>query len=174
MQSRDHRTFLVHALNPEGDHDIVGKINVTDVVRSRFESAAMGYEAYDPYAGRGLFAEGLRLVLNLVFAPETAGGMDLHRVAAAVQPGNQSSAGLLRSLGFQREGFSPRMLWQPGEDGNLAWQDHVSFVVRRKDWPGPGDGPRGPVLLGAGPGIGAPAWVWADGGRRHRPGRGAR
>jgi ribosomal-protein-alanine N-acetyltransferase len=135
LQSRDRRTFLIHALNSECDHDIVGKVNVTDVVRGRFESAAMGYDAYDPYAGRGLFAEGLRLVLSLVFTPETDGGMGLHRVAAAVQPDNVRSAGLLRSLGFQREGFSPRMLWLPGPDGDHGWQDHVSYVVRRDEWP---------------------------------------
>jgi RimJ/RimL family protein N-acetyltransferase/predicted kinase len=135
VQSRDHRTFLIHALKTEGDHDIVGKINVTDVVRGRFESAAMGYDAYDPYAGRGLFAEGLRLVLDLAFAQGTAGGMGLHRVAAAVQPGNVRSAGLLRSLGFQREGFSPGMLWLPGADGKDGWQDHVSYAVRRDEWP---------------------------------------
>ena len=134
VQSRDHRTFLIHARGLEGDHDIVGKISA-DVVRGRFESAAMGYDAYDPYAGRGLFAEGLRLVLDLAFAQETAGGMGLHRVTAAVQPGNLPSAGLLRSLGFQREGFSPRMLWLPGADGNHAWQDHVSYVVRADEWP---------------------------------------
>jgi ribosomal-protein-alanine N-acetyltransferase len=135
VQSRDHRTFLIHALHPEGDHDVVGRINVTNVVRGRFESAAMGYDAYDPYAGRGLFAEGLRLVLDLAFAQEASGGMGLHRVAAAVQPGNLRSAGLLRSLGFQREGFSPRMLWLPGVDGHDAWQDHVSYVVLRDEWP---------------------------------------
>jgi len=135
VQSRDRRTFIIHSLDPEGDHDIVGKVNVTDVVRGRFESAAMGYDAYDPYAGRGLFAEGLRLVLDLAFARETAGGMGLHRVAAAVQPGNLRSAGLLRSLGFQREGFSPRMLWLPGADGNHAWLDHVSYTVRAEEWP---------------------------------------
>jgi ribosomal-protein-alanine N-acetyltransferase len=137
LQSRDRRTFLIHALNPEGEDDIVGKINFSDVVRGRFESAAMGYDAYDPYAGRGLFAEGLALVLNLVFTQESAGGMGLHRVAAAVQPGNVRSAGLLRSLGFQREGFSPRMLWLPGADGDEAWQDHVSYVVMRDEWPAP-------------------------------------
>jgi RimJ/RimL family protein N-acetyltransferase/predicted kinase len=134
-QSRDHRTFLIHARTPEGDHDIVGKINVSDVMRGRFESAAVGYDAYDPYAGRGLFGEGLRLVLDLAFTPEAAGGMGLHRVAAAVQPGNVRSAGLLRSLGFQREGFSPRMLWLPGSDDNHAWQDHWSYVVLRDEWP---------------------------------------
>ena len=97
----------------------MGKVNVSDVMRGRFESAAMGYNAYDPYAGRGLFAEGLRLVLNLAFTPETAGGVGLHRVVAAVQLGNLRSAGLLRSLGFQREGFSPPHAlaagpgWQP-------------------------------------------------------------
>jgi ribosomal-protein-alanine N-acetyltransferase len=161
VQSRDHRTFLIHALNPEGDHDIVGKVNVTDVVRGRFESAAIGYDAYDPYVGRGLFAEGLRLVLNLVFAPETSGGLGLHRVAAAVQPSNLTSAGLLRSLGFQREGFSPRMLWLPGADGSLAWQDHVSYVVRREDWPtesyATAPGPKVVVLVNGAPGSGTSA-----------------
>jgi len=143
-QSRDHRTFLVHALQPEGDHGIVGKINVTNVVRGRLESAAIGYDAYDPYAGRGLFAEGIRLVLDLAFRQENAGGMGLHRIEAAVQPGNVRSAGLLRSLGFRREGFSPRMLWLPGADGNHAWQDHVSYVVLRDEWPSlPYPPPRG-------------------------------
>jgi ribosomal-protein-alanine N-acetyltransferase len=154
-QSRDRRTFLVHSLDPEGDHDIVGKINVTDVVRGRFQSAAMGYDAYDPYSGRGLFAEGLRLVVSLAFAPESAGGMGLHRVAAAVQPGNQASAGLLRSLGFQREGFSPRMLWLPGEDGSPGWRDHVTYAVRAENWPAEpyatARGPRAVVLVNAAP-----------------------
>lgn len=57
LQSRDRRTFLIHVLTPECDHDIVGKVNVSDVVRGRFESAAMGYDAYDPTArGRRVVA----------------------------------------------------------------------------------------------------------------------
>jgi ribosomal-protein-alanine N-acetyltransferase len=135
LQSRNRRTFLIHALTPQGDHDIVGKVNIVDAVRGRFESAAMGYDAYDPYAGLGLFAEGLRLVVDLAFRCEPKGGMGLHRVQATVQPGNVRSAGLLRSLGFQREGFSPRMLWLPGADGKNAWKDQDSYAMLRDEWP---------------------------------------
>ncbi len=135
LQCRDYRTFLIHALAPRGEHDIVGKVSVVNAVRGRFESAAMGYDAYDPYAGRGLFAEGLRLVVGLAFIPEAAGGMGLHRVAATVQPGNVRSAGLLRSLGFRREGSSPRMLWLPDATGGNAWRDHDSYVMLRDEWP---------------------------------------
>ena len=139
----------------------MGKVNVSDAVRGRFESAAVGYDAYDPYSGRGLFAEGLRLLLDLLFAPEDAGGMGLHRVQAAVQPGNVRSAGLLRSLGFQREGFSPRMLWLPGADGNQGWQDHDSYVVMADEWPAqPYPKPRGRAvvaLVNGAPGSGAGA-----------------
>jgi len=133
-QSRDHRTFVLHARAPEGGHDLVGKVNVTNVTRGRFLSASMGYDAYDPYVGRGLFAEGLRLVVGLVLAAEP-GGMGLHRLEANVQPGNTVSAGLLRSLGFQHEGSFPRMLWLPDASGRERWRDHDSYVMTAEDWP---------------------------------------
>jgi [ribosomal protein S5]-alanine N-acetyltransferase len=133
-QSRDHRTFVVHARVPEGAHDLVGKVNVTNVTRGRSLSASMGYDAYDPYAGRGLFAEGLRLVVGLVLVPEP-GGMGLHRLEANVQPGNTVSAGLLRSLGFQHQGSFPRMLWLPDASGRERWRDHDSYVMTAEDWP---------------------------------------
>ena len=159
LQARDRRTFLIHALSVQGDHDIVGKVNVSDVVRGRFQSAAMGYDAYDPYAGHGLFADGLRLVLNLLFTPGEAGGLGLHRVAAAVQPGNVRSAGLLRSLGFRREGFSPSMLWLPGADGRNAWQGHDSYVMLADQWPAApypaSGGPEVVVLVNGLPGSGS-------------------
>lgn len=82
--------------------------------------------------------------------------MGLHRVAASVQPGNLASGGLLRSLGFQREGFSARMLWLPGADGNCGWRDHVSYVVRAEDWPtapyAAARGPRVVALVNGAPG----------------------
>ncbi|MGZ4719469.1 MAG: GNAT family N-acetyltransferase [Oryzihumus sp.] len=156
-QSRGHRTFVIRARRPEGDHDVVGKVNVTNVVHGRFLSAAMGYDAYDPYAGRGMFAEGMRLVVGLAFAAEPH-GMGLHRLEASVQPGNVTSAGLLRSVGFRHEGYTPRMLWLADSSGRESWRDHDRYAMTAEEWPARPYAPqrrrRLVVLVGGVPGSG--------------------
>lgn len=151
-QSPEHRTFLIHAVDPAGSHGIVGKVNVTNVVRGRFDSGTLGYDAYDPYAGHGLFGEGLRLVVGLALTP-MPDGMGLHRVEANVRPGNERSAGLLRSLGFRREGTVRRMLRLDGPDGQ-AWRDHDMHALTIEEWPGSPYAPHQPhrlaVLVDAG------------------------
>jgi len=138
-QSDSHRTFLVRALNAERSHGIVGRINLTNVVRGRFCSGTLGYDAYDPYAGRGLFAEGLRLVVDIALRSGADGGMGLHRVEANVQPGNVASAGVLRAIGFRHEGETPRMLYLAARgsdsDGLETWRDHERYAVTREEWP---------------------------------------
>lgn len=136
-QSDEHRTFIIRALPHmrQRGHDIVGKVNLTGVQRGRAFAGVLGYDAYDPYAGQGLFAEGLRLVVDVAFTPMPR-GLGLNRVEAAVQPGNVRSAGLLRSLGFRRRGAYPRYLWLSDATGREAWRDHVVYGVDRVDWPG--------------------------------------
>ncbi len=133
-QSPTYRTFMVLARDPQGEHGLVGRINVSNVVRGAFLSATVGYDAYDPYAGQGLFAEGLTLALDLVFADEPT-GMALHRVEANIQPTNVRSSGLVRSLGFVHEGFSRSFLHLPGLDGRRAWRDHERYTMLASDWP---------------------------------------
>lgn len=142
-QSDAHRTFMIRALTPVGDHDMVGRVNVTNVVRGRSQSATIGYDAYDPYAGRGLFAQGLALVVDLALADEPS-GMGLHRLEAGVQPGNVRSAGMLRSLGFRRRGSWPDFLWLPDESGADDWRDHVCYGITRAEWPPAGHPERVP------------------------------
>ncbi|MDC5699010.1 GNAT family N-acetyltransferase [Intrasporangium calvum] len=135
-QSGTYRTFMIHALEPQGEYDLVGRANVANVVRGAFNSATIGYDAYDPYVGKGLFAEGLQLMLDLVFADEPA-GMGLHRIEANIQPTNLRSAGLVRSLGFTHEGFSRDFLHLPGRDGHREWRDHDRYTMLASAWPAP-------------------------------------
>jgi ribosomal-protein-alanine N-acetyltransferase len=136
-QSDGHRTFLVLARDDEGGHGVVGRVNLTNVVHGRFQSGVLGYDAFDPYAGRGLFGEGLALVVGLALRPVASGGFGLHRVEANVQPGNAPSAGLLRSLGFRHEGRTPRMLLLAGPSDGERWRDHERYAVTAEEWPAP-------------------------------------
>jgi len=134
-QSDVHRTFLVLARDDEGAHGVVGRVNLTNIVHGRFRSGVLGYDAFDPYAGRGLFAEGLSLVVGLALRPVGEGGAGLHRVEANVQPGNATSAGLLRALGFRHEGRTPRMLLLAAPGDGDRWRDHERYAVTAEEWP---------------------------------------
>jgi len=155
--SRAHRTLVIHAREPDGDHDLVGKVNVTNIVLGRAMAGTLGYDAFDPYAGRGLFAEGLRLVVDLAFASEDA-GLGLHRLEANVQPGNVRSGAVLRGLGFRREGYSPAYLLMLDALGPDVWRDHDRYAVTRVEWPAVPYATPGPtrtaVLVNGVPGAG--------------------
>lgn len=102
-QGPDYRTFLIRALDPAGNHGLVGRVNVNTIVRGAHLGATIGYDAYDPYAGRGLFAEGLRVVLAICFTP-APNGLGLHRIEANVQPANTRSAGCCAGSGSSTRG----------------------------------------------------------------------
>jgi ribosomal-protein-alanine N-acetyltransferase len=106
------------------DGAIVGVINVSEIVRSAFQSAYLGYYAFRPHAGQGYMTEGLALVLRHAF-----GTLGLHRLEANIQPGNRASRTLVRRLGFRQEGFSPRYLKVGGR-----WRDHERWALVREMW----------------------------------------
>ncbi len=127
-QGELYRTFVVHARRPVGDHAIVGVVNVFNIVRGAFQSGTIGYNSFDPYTGTGMFAEGLRVLLSVAFAPEPD-GLGLHRIEANVQPANTRSAGLLRSIGFRRERHVRHMLYLDGGGRPRSWRDHDSYAI---------------------------------------------
>lgn len=134
-QGADGWTFLVHALDPAGPPGLAARIDLDHPVGGRLSAATLGYEAFDPYAGRGLTREGLALLLDIAFADQP-GGLGLHRVEAGVQPANLRSAGLLRSLGFRLEGHSPRLVRVPTlGDAADGWRDHDRFALTVEQWP---------------------------------------
>ena len=101
-------------------------MNVNNIVRGGFQSGYLGYGAFASHAGRGLMTDGLRAVLSVAF-----GDLGLHRLEANIQPGNDRSIGLVRRLGFEKEGFSRRYLKIDGD-----WRDHERWARLGDDWAG--------------------------------------
>ncbi|HTU28498.1 MAG TPA: GNAT family protein [Solirubrobacteraceae bacterium] len=106
------------------DDAIIGFFNLSQIVRRRLQSAYLGYAVGAPFAGQGYMRDGLELVLHHSFTH-----LELHRVEANIQPGNEKSLALARGAGFRREGFSPRYLKIGGR-----WRDHERWAVLVEDW----------------------------------------
>jgi ribosomal-protein-alanine N-acetyltransferase len=118
-----HAGFL--ALRAD-DGALVGVVNLAEIVRGSFECAYLGYYGNARLAGQGYMREAVALALDQAFGP-----LGLHRIEANGQPANRRSVALVESLGFRREGFSPRYLKVAGR-----WRDHDRFALLREDWPG--------------------------------------
>ena len=104
--------------------DIVGVINVSEIVRGLFRSAYLGYYVFSPHDGRGLMTAALSQVITRAFRRH-----GLHRLEANIQPSNVASIRLVRRLGFRREGFSRRYLKIGGK-----WRDHERWAITREEW----------------------------------------
>jgi len=118
-----HVTFFIWSTNPPG---LIGAANLSEIVRGAFQSAYLGYYAFEPFAGRGLMKRGLSLVIGRAFRE-----MKLHRIEANIQPENVRSKKLVRDLGFKREGYSPRYLKIAGR-----WRDHERWALLSEHWSG--------------------------------------
>lgn len=103
--------------------ELAGVYNLSEIVRGLFLNAYLGYYAFAPLAGTGL----MRAAMPLVFA-HAFEELELHRLQANVQPGNERSRRLLEATGWRKEGFSPRYLFIDG-----AWRDHVLYAITAED-----------------------------------------
>jgi ribosomal-protein-alanine N-acetyltransferase len=106
------------------DGELVGWINLSEIVRGNFHSAYIGYCGYPASAGQGYMTEALALVLREAFVTHR-----LHRVEANIQPENAPSIALVKRLGFELEGMSPRYLKIGGR-----WRDHERYALRSETW----------------------------------------
>ena len=104
--------------------DLVGCINLSEIVRGSFQSAYLGFFAFEPFQGKGHMKVALSAVVSQAFEH-----LGLHRLEANIQASNTASVGLVESLGFRLEGFSPRYLELGGE-----WQDHQRYAITVEEW----------------------------------------
>jgi ribosomal-protein-alanine N-acetyltransferase len=99
--------------------DIVGFINLNEIVLGSYRRGLLGYGVFLPFAGQGYMIEGLKAVIDYAF-----GELELHRLEADIQPGNNRSLNLVKKLGFVREGLSVGFICIDGQ-----WMDHERWAL---------------------------------------------
>ncbi len=99
--------------------ELAGVINITNVVLGPFRSGYLDYYVFSGFERQGIMKNGLVWVVRHAFSR-----LKLHRLEANIQPTNRASIALVRSCGFEREGFSPRYLKINGR-----WRDHERWAL---------------------------------------------
>ncbi len=94
---------------------MIGICHFSNVVRGAFQACHLGYAIAADCEGKALMREAVQAGLDYVFLQQ-----GLHRVMANYVPENTRSAALLRSLGFEQEGYAKAYLRING-----SWRDHV-------------------------------------------------
>jgi [ribosomal protein S5]-alanine N-acetyltransferase len=93
--------------------EIVGRVNLNNIVMGVLRSAAVGYWVDAGHLRRGLASAAVE------FACAQAQGRGLHRVEAGTMLANTASQCVLERCGFEFFGIAPRYLFIAG-----GWQDH--------------------------------------------------
>ena len=93
---------------------LVGLVNLYNVVRGPVQCALLGYSVDVAHMGRGYATEGVTAVVNWAFQEA-----DLMRLEAGVLPRNAASVRVLEKCGFRRVGTMRRSLRLAG-----GWEDH--------------------------------------------------
>jgi ribosomal-protein-alanine N-acetyltransferase len=99
------------------DQHILGRINLSDIVRGPFQSAHLGYWVDQSVNGRGVATAAVAATARLAFEQ-----LGLHRLQAGTLVHNAASQRVLTRNGFTRIGLAPRYLRIAGR-----WQDHILY-----------------------------------------------
>ncbi len=105
-------------------HELIGRVNISAIVRGVFQSANLGYLLDEAYNGRGYMTEAVKLTLKFAFQD-----LNLHRLQAATLTTNFGSMRVLQKAGFRPEGIALRYL-----KINSQWQDHNLFAITAEEF----------------------------------------
>lgn len=121
-KSRQDDQFSVF-LRLKPNAEIIGVININEIVRGCFQSGYLGFYLLSGYEKQGYMSEALKAVIDYTFNE-----LKLHRLEANIQPENINSIKLVKGLGFSEEGYSPKYLFIADK-----WRDHLRFAMLNKN-----------------------------------------
>lgn len=103
------------------DKELIGKIQISNIVMGVFKSAFVGYSIDENEQGKGYMKEALKLVVKYAFEE-----IGLHRLEASTLCDNIKSQKVLSACGFKELGINEKYLFINGK-----WRDHITFYTTK-------------------------------------------
>jgi ribosomal-protein-alanine N-acetyltransferase len=107
----------------EVDGEILGQLNVANILYGSVSSAVIGYWIAPEAAGKGAVPTAVALATDYLFNV-----VGLHRVEIDIRPENVASLRVVQKLGFRYEGLKERYIHING-----AWRDHFVFALTHEE-----------------------------------------
>jgi ribosomal-protein-alanine N-acetyltransferase len=124
QRDRDRAAGTAYQFGLFVDQDLVGEINLNNIVRGALQSGTIGYWIDQRHAGHAYTAEGVVLLFEFAFDQ-----LGLHRLEICIVPRNARSHAVMRKIGVREEGTAERYL-----EINGVWEDHVRYGFTTEEW----------------------------------------
>jgi ribosomal-protein-alanine N-acetyltransferase len=105
--------------------EIVGQLNVANVLHGSVSSCVIGYWIIPEVAGKGITPTSVALAMDYVY--KVTG---LHRVEIDIRPENDASVRVVEKLGLRYEGLKKNYIHI-----NSDWRDHYVFALTSEEVP---------------------------------------
>ena len=107
----------------KGGNDLIGSAGLYKYVE-KTSQVETGYDLDPKYWGQGIMTEAMTAIVRYAFDV-----MKVNRIEALVSPRNKGSQGLVRRLGFRREG-----VLREHDFYNGKFTDDYLFALLKRDW----------------------------------------
>ena len=111
------------ALAIEYQGQLVGQLNVANILYGSVSSATIGYWISKEFAGKSITPTAVALAIDYLF-----NNLGLHRVEIDIRPDNAASLRVVEKLDMRLEGVKVRFIHIDG-----AWRDHKIFAITKEE-----------------------------------------
>lgn len=124
QRDRDRAAGVAYQFGVFLDDQVIGEINLNNVVRGAMQSCTIGYWIDQRHAGHGYTVEGVVLLFQFLFEQ-----LGLHRAEICIVPRNHRSRRIMEKLEIREEGLAQRYL-----EINGVWEDHIRYGITAEEW----------------------------------------
>lgn len=103
--------------------ELVGQLNISNILYGSVLSGTIGYWVSKDVAGRGIMTSAVAQAIDYAFQE-----LRLHRIEIDVRPENIASLRVVEKLGLRKEGIKQKFIHIDG-----AWRDHLVFAITKEE-----------------------------------------